>query len=307
MRRKLTWFLLVISMCSLLFCRCKPDKQNSESSQTGFHTEDTSNTTTDSLRNQQVYYRFPSAKEMLLYIQTNQLTYRSDLTNTIENLDHYHSSRSKALNLGVYLTDLSYNVLFNKTQDTDEYFNAIFNLTADLHIKAPHEEELLQKISDNMHNADSLVKIADTYHSRIIDYLMETGKEKTLAIISIGSYIEGLYIALNLITDYEQQELTVEKIAAQKYAFENLAHFAQTFPDDINTQYSLEFLQKINQHFEEFPVETMETTVKRDSDTTLIFEGGETFHISKEKFKALRQEVNTIRNQITNGQKQSVQ
>lgn len=307
MRRKLTCFLLFISTFTFLFYGCKPDKQNTEQANTGFQSRDTTSEVTDSLRKQQIYYRFPSAKEMLSYIQSNQLIYRSDLTNTLENLDHYHSTRSKALNLGVYLTDLSYNVLFDKTQHTDDYFNAIFNLTADLRIKAPHEEELLQKISDNMHNADSLVKIADTYHSRIIDYLMETGNEKTLAIISTGSYIEGLYIVLNLITDYDRQELTVEKIAAQKYAFENLAHFAQTFPEDINTQYSLGYLQRINQHFKDFRVEKQETEVKRDSDNTLVFEGGEKIHISKEKFEALRQEVNEIRNQITNSQKPSQQ
>jgi hypothetical protein len=292
------WIILIVFFSAFCLASCKSNPDNKEK-KTGFQTQKEKKTDEIVPAEQKpVYYRFPSAKEMLSYLKTEDLVYRTDLMNPVNNLEKYHNTRSKTLNLGVYLADLSYMILFEKTQQVEKYFNAIFNLSADLRINAPHEERLLQKISENMHNPDSLIEIADQYHTDIIDYLLNTGKEKTLAVISTGSYIEGLYIATHLISEYDKHESTVRKIADQKHAFQNLTKFAKDFSEDINTQYSLDCLKKINQHFKDFPVIKDKTEIKRANDSTLVFEGGNKIEISKEHFENLKQQVTLIRNKI---------
>jgi hypothetical protein len=289
------WLILILFLGAFCWVSCKSDPGKKEE-KTGFQNKKEEKI--DTAREKPIYYRFPSAKEMLSYLKTEDLVYRTDLMNSVNNLEKYHSTRAKTLNLGVYLADLSYMILFEKTQQVEAYFNAIFNLSADLRINAPHEERLLQKISENMHNPDSLIEIADQYHTDIIDYLLKTGKEKTLAVISTGSYIEGLYIATHLISEYDKHESTVQKIADQKHAFQNLTKFATDFSEDLNTQYSLEYLKKINQHFREFPVIDNKTDIERANDSTLIFEGGDKIEITKKHFKNLKNQVTQIRNQI---------
>jgi hypothetical protein len=286
-------FIIILGAFCLVSCKSNPDKKNEK---TGFQPQNEKKV--DTIEEKPVYYRFPSAKEMLSYLKTEELVYRTDLMNSVNNLENYNSTRAKTLNLGVYLADLSYMILFKKTQQVESYFNAIFNLSADLRINAPHEERLLQKISENMHNPDSLIQIADQYHTDIIDYLLNTGKEKTLAVISTGSYIEGLYIATHLISEYDEHENTVQKIADQKHAFQNLTKFAKDFSDDLNTQYSLEYLKQINQHFSDFPVIDETTEITRANDSTLVFEGGKKIKITKEHFKNLKNQVTQVRNQI---------
>ena len=298
------WFIFILLFTSLCCTSCKStDKKEEES--TGFQTE--SEQSVDSLKERSVYYRFPSAKEMLSYIKTEDLSYRTGLVNQVEHLERYHSTREKALNLGVYLADLSYMILFEKTQEIKEYFNAIFNLSAELRINVPHEERLLENISDNVHNPDSLIQIADQYHTDIIDYLLKTGKEKTLAVISTGTYVEGLYIASHLISDYSRRESAVKKIVEQKHAFKNLTNFAKDFSTDLNTRYSLDYLERINNYFEKFPVIKEETDVKRKNDSTLIFEGGDSIKITKEHFENLKEEVTQIRQEIILNYKKSLQ
>lgn len=289
------WFIVILFFTSLCFSSCKSNKEEKEES-TGFQKE--SEQTKDSLQERPVYYRFPSAKEMLSYLKTEELRYRTDLINPVEHLERYHGTRAKELNLGVYLADLSYMILFGKTQEIKEYFNVIFNLSAELRINAPHEERLLEKISDNVHNPDSLIQIADQYHTDIIDYLLKTGKEKTLAVISTGSYIEGLYIATHLISDYNSHESTVKKIAGQKHAFKNLTKFAKDFSTDLNTKHSLDYLERINKYFEDFPIIEEETNVRRENDSTIILNGGDSIKITRERFENLKEEVTQIRQEI---------
>ena len=295
--------ILFFILASIFISSCKTDVEEKRRN-TGFQKNKKEVASKkDTVTEHPVYYRFPSAKEMFSYLQGKDLRYQTDLTNPVANLEKYHSTRSKTLNLGVYLADISYMTLFDKTQNIDRYFNAVFNLSADLRIKAPHEERLLQKISDNMHNADSLVEIADRYHSDIIDYLLKTGNEKTLAVITTGSYIEGLYLASNLVSDYTKNEPTVNKIADQKHAFINLTKFARDFSEDINTRYSIKYLEKINKHFENLTVIEDDTNIERENDSTMVFGGGDKIDISQSDFNALKKEVTTIRNEIVTNSK----
>jgi hypothetical protein len=283
-------------MVFFLTSSCKPDNDKN-STNTGFSQE--KNVKTEQVQ-ARFYHRFPSAKEMLQYIKTDHLNYKENLVNPVQNLDRYHDTRAKTLNLGVYLTDLSYMILFDKTQGADQYFNAIFQLTSELRIKIPEEEHLFQRISDNMYNTDSLIQIADQYQSLIINHLLNTGKERTLAVISTGSYIEGLYISSKLVTDYKENKITVDKIAEQKYAFKNLANFAETFREDMNTRYSMEYLNEINSIFNELPVIEKKTKVKRTDEHTLLIEGGEKTTISRQQFESLKEKISEIRAEIVN-------
>ena len=286
-------------MLFLFLTGCRPGEKESRSEKTGF-SSDSAIGFENQAEQREIYYRFPSAREMLTYIKTDKLEYRTDLVNPVGNLDHYHSTIDRALNLGVYLADLSYMILFDKTQQTDEYFNVLFNLTKDLRIKIPEEEKLIERISENMYNSDSLINIADTYHTEVINHLLNTGNEKTLAVISTGSYIEGLYIALNLVSDFNQNKVTIDKIVDQKYAFKNLAKYAQNFEKDLNTRYSLRYLEEINAFFDKLPVIEEETKVKRSDKQTLVVEGGSKTEINRQQFEEFKKKVIQIRSEIIN-------
>ena len=289
----------VILILSITFLTgCKPENNKSEEEKAA--TTDSTHLSNNSESSKNIYYRFPSAKEMLTYIKTDKLEYRTDIVNPADNIMDYHNTKAKTLNLGIYIADLSYMILFNKTQNAEQYFNVIFNLTRDLRIKIPEEEKLVERISDNIYIKDSLINIADQYQNRIIDHLISTGKERTLAVISTGSYIEGLYISLNLISDFEEDHVAIDKIIDQKYAFINLTRFAQNFEKDLNTKFSLDYLNEINAFFKKLPVVEEKTHVKRTDEHKLRIEGGKNIKINRKQFEELKNKVTSIRTEIVN-------
>jgi hypothetical protein len=279
----------------VLFVGCKPADRKKESEENNSEIVDEAGFQRG---DKPIYYRFPSAREMLSYIKTDELTYRTDLVNPTENISQYTDTRAKTLNLGVYLTDFSYMIIFGRTKKTREYFDAIIRLTSDLRISIPEEKEILNRISANLHNTDSLIAISETYQSHVIDYLVKTEKEKTLAVISTGSYIEGLYIGLELIRSFGNNRATINKIAEQKYAFNNLLHFAENYHEDINARYSIQCLKQINQHFKEFSVDPEKTKVRQVDSNRWVFKGGDKIRITRKQYLDLKETVGELRSGI---------
>ena len=71
-----------------------------------------------------IFYSLPSPLETAMLIKNAGAEYNEGLMNPTENTSRYITSKSKALNLGIYSTDLSYASLFDQTQATLSYIEA---------------------------------------------------------------------------------------------------------------------------------------------------------------------------------------
>lgn len=246
-----------------------------------------------------VFYSFPSSQEMFSYIKKDaELVFRTDLVNPTENLSKYIDTKSKTLALGIYLADLSYMTLFNKTSSTYEYIDVITQLSNDLRINLPFKEDFLNRIKNNLNNEDSIVFISDQYSTEIVDYLLQNNKDKTLANIISASYIEGLYIAFNLV-NYSDDNPVIRRIIEQKYSFTNLIKFANKYHYDSNTKSTINLLNNIYEIFEKFSeIEESESTLERVNDNKMVLKGGKKLIISEQEFNELKLIITDVRNKI---------
>jgi len=247
-----------------------------------------------------VFYSFPSSQEMFSFIKKDaELIYRTDLVNSTDNLSKYIDTRSKNLALGIYLADLSYMTLFNKTSNAYNYIDVITKLSNDLRINLPFQESFLERIKDNLSNEDSLVIISDQYSTKIVDYLLQNNKDKMLANITSASYIEGLYIALNLVNDYSDDNTVIKRIVEQKHSFTNLLKYARKYHYDENTNATIGLLTQIYNVFEKFNViEESKSTIERDENNRMVLKGGKKIVISENEYNELKQIVTEVRNKI---------
>lgn len=247
-----------------------------------------------------IFYSFPSSQEMFSFIKKDaNLVFRTDLVNPTGNISKYIDTKSKTLALGVYLADLSYMTLFNKTNNAYEYIDVITSLSNDLRINLPFQNSFLERIKNNLNNEDSLVIISDQYSSKIVDYLLQNNKDKVLANITAASYIEGLYLALNLVENYSKNNPVVHRIVEQKHSFTNLIKYANKYHYDANTKTSIELLNKIYEVFEKFSeVEDSKSTIERGDDNKMVLKGGKKMVISEKEYNELKIRVIEVRNKI---------
>ncbi|MCB2196013.1 MAG: hypothetical protein KQH79_09130 [Bacteroidetes bacterium] len=247
-----------------------------------------------------VFYSFPSSQEMFSFIKKDaNLVYRTDLVNPLENITKYIDSKSKTLALGVYLADLSYMTLFNKTNAAYDYIDVITRLSSDLRINLPFQDSILERIKNNLNNPDSLIIISDQYSSKIVDYLLQNNKDKILANITSASYIEGLYIAVNLVSEYSDNNEVVQRIVEQKHSFTNLIKYANKYHTDVNTKVAIELLNEIYDVFKKFPeTQESESKIERVGDNKMVLKGGKKIQISENEFNELKTKVIEVRTKI---------
>ena len=282
-------------LCLFLGCRTDRDRDQKKTGFREFSAETPSHPT---VGGDSIYYRFPSGREMLNYLHSRDFVYLSGLANPAEEAVRYQSARSRTLNLGVYLADMSYMILFDKPRRGEAFLDAVVQLTNKLRIDLPDRQKMIERVSRNLHNTDSLVQISEDYQSQVIDYLLETGQEKTLAVISTGSYIEGLYLALHMTGDYEEHRETVQRIAEQKYAVGHLKRFCENYRSDAHARFALDYLKQLYAFYQQLPVHEEKTRVRRKGSNRMVFDGGDRISMPPDRFEEFKALVFGMRNEI---------
>jgi hypothetical protein len=275
---------------------CKPVNQNNSN---GFGSIDSS--AINQIHNKElkaIYYRFPSPDEMVTILNEHKPEYISGIINSDRKSGEYLISKAQALNLGVYIADLAYLAYYGKHKESVGYLNAIYTLSDKLNITSAFEEELISRIQNNITNSDSLRVLADYAMTSISNYLMANNKEETFAIISIGGFIEVMYLSLQITNEFSENNPVLQRIADQKATLVNLIKYTSQF-DDISAIESIRLLKKIKSVYDSFTIESTKAEVVKQSDGKLVIKGGDKLVISESQFFELKDAVTQARKTIT--------
>jgi hypothetical protein len=247
----------------------------------------------------EVYHRFPSPEEMLSIIDVKGINYNEQLLNSPGKSNQYLDSRNQALNLGVYAADLAYLTLFEQHNASVSYFEVLYGLSDKLQVSSAFDRALLIRIQENVTNSDSLQNISEEALISLSNYLESTDNEKIFALISIGGFIEALYLSFNLAGEYHEDNPVVQKIADQKYVLENIVRYANLFVDDNSIKGALEEISTVREAFAALETQKTETTVSKDKDGKLIVAGGSKLLITIEQYDNLETATRKTRMKIT--------
>ncbi len=245
-----------------------------------------------------VYYRFPSPNEMLTFIETEEVLFDNRILSPVDNAKRYLDSRNQALNLGVYLADLAYIGLFQQQKESMIYFQTVYGLSRKLRLESAYDPKLLKRFERNMKEPDSLKVLTDEAIDHIIFYLTENNKEKTFAIVSVGGYIESLYLAFQVVGEYSSDNMVVQHISDQKLVLENLVNYSLEYADDPNVSESIKLLHPIRHIYNKLRVKNEKTKVEKDEEGKIVISGGSQIYINEEQFNELRDVTFNLRKKI---------
>lgn len=251
-------------------------------------------------RTNEIHYRFPSPDEMFNFVNATGLEFKMELLNPTNNANNYVDSKTQTINLGIYISDLGYITLFEKYKESMSYFDIISSLSEKLRISSAFDKNLITRIENNLKNVDSLKTISNESYSYLIDYLVQNDKEKTFAVISMGAYIEFLYLTLNLTGDFDENQSTIQRIAEQKYVFENLYLYFEEFKGDPIVDALFDDVLELKDVIGKISEEKEKTTVNKTADGKLEFGGGAKIMMTQEQFYELKDVSSKIRNKFVN-------
>jgi len=186
--------------------------------------------TSGTLRFEGVMISVPSPAQVAALIQKQKIAFKDAYLNSIQNNSRYLNQTKKALNLGVYGSDLAYLSNYNIGQINNDYFDAIAGLSSDLGILDNIDKKLVTRLSNNLGNKDSIIVLNADFYRAGDDYLKANNKPHLSSMILIGGWIESLNITAS--ESSAHQELR-SRLAEQKYAAKNISILIEKIEDPV--------------------------------------------------------------------------
>lgn len=272
---------------------------SSESTNENITDTASANTQVKDVKAQNVFYSIPSPIETTTLLKSAGAKYNANYLNPIENVSKYSSVASKALNLGVYGSDLSFTSIFDQTQESMLYLRCTNKLATGLGISGAFDESTTSRIEANMQNRDSLLAIISDSYWNADAYLKENGQPGVSALIVSGGWIEGLFIATEIANSTKNQAI-ITRIGEQKLSLNNLIALLDSYKSENEmVPELLKSMNELKKIFDSIPDTSKDTKVTTDqakSVTTL--ENGSTFTLSADQLKQISDKAAEIRNKI---------
>lgn len=215
--------IVIIGLVLALLTACNSDKKSDE--QAFLEGLDSAKTEGPSISEGvigDILGRIPSPLEISVLLKESGKKYNGSYLNSPDNISKYNSNYKKALNLGVYGTDLGYTNIYEQNQDGVKYMSSIKNLADGLSIGQFFDIETIGRLATNSKNLDSLLLITTQNFNSINHYLQTQNRSNLSVLFLTGGWVEALNILCEVAAANPTNKELQETIGEQKIILENI-------------------------------------------------------------------------------------
>lgn len=294
---------LSIVLLAAILAACGGKKQDAE--QAFLESLDSTKTEGPSISEEvigDILQQIPAPLEISVLLKESGQKYNLAYLNTPDNLSKYNSNFKKALNLGVYGTDLGYTNIYEKNQDGVKYMSSIKELADGLNIGQFFDVATIGRLAGNSKNLDSLLLITTQNFNNINHYLQTQSRANLSVLLLAGGWLEAVHIVCNVAQANMSNKELQETIGEQKVILENimllLSFYKDSDPNMASLLTDMELLKKeydkvnIIYTYKESTFEIVDgVMVIKDNSTTTI-------EITPDDIKNIGAAIKTIRSKI---------
>lgn len=187
----------------------------------------------------------------------DRMLFDADLLNPTENVKVYTTSKSKAVNMGVYGAELNYVIHFSQTQYSMKYMLASKQLADQIGVAMAFNQQLISEYQTNVENKDSLINIIFTVYDNAKRMLQNEEQFMLSALVIVGSWVENMYITTTMFDQTNNSALKsklITKVIEQKEYLQKLID-AVVVLDEGDNVFVTEIIQElkgVNEMYETF-------------------------------------------------------
>lgn len=159
-------------------------------------------------------FSIPSPMQMAMLLEESKSPYNEFLLNDLEKVGDYTSEYKKAMNLGVYGTDLGYVSIYKQNSIALKYLSTIEKLTSKLGLEGAFDKNFMSRFEKNSTNKDSMMVIVSDAFKKSDNFLKSNNRKTVSALILVGGWIESMYLACNINKEHANQKI-LDRIAEQ--------------------------------------------------------------------------------------------
>ena len=249
-----------------------------------------------------VLQQIPSPLEISVLLKESGTKYDLGLLNSPDNIASYNSNYKKALNLGIFGTDLGYTHIYEQNQDGLKFLESVKKLADELNIGQFFDIKTIGRLAGNSRNLDSLLLITTQNFNSINAYLQNQGRSNLSVLLLSGGWLEAMHLTCDVaVKDPKNKELQ-ETIGEQKIILEQIILLLSFYKDsDENMASLLKDMEELKGAFDNISItylykeSTMEVVngvaVVKDNSTTTI-------QITEQDIAKIKAITSSIRNKI---------
>ncbi len=231
---------------------------------------------------EQIIQSIPSPIEMTMLMKESGVTYDRSMLNDYNNSDKYTTNYKKALNLGIYSTNLGFSNIYGKTQDAIHYLDAVQDLAEGLAIDQFFEYSTLKALAEK-DNLDELIQSTTRNFEKINNHLHEQNRDVISALLLTGGWIESTHLTTLIYSKSsgrsDIQSVLKEKIAEQKFVLERLMLLLDIYSSKPQVPELLNSMEKLQDIYDDVEITTSgsgDMKVIENPDGTIEFVSDET-------------------------------
>lgn len=193
---------------------------------------------------QNVFNAIPGRSEIINLTQEAKAEYNAAVLNNPDDVNKYSLESSKALNLGVYGSDLNVTGVFEQSQESMLFFKCVNVLSKSLGVSNCFDERMADRMEANKENRDSTLEIISQSFRNADKFLKANGRPGTSSLIVAGAWIEGVYTACHT-AEETKSEAVVKEIFEQKESLKYLIELLEVSKLSEEVKYLIDDLKGI--------------------------------------------------------------
>ncbi|MGM0463605.1 MAG: hypothetical protein ACQEQW_03000 [Bacteroidota bacterium] len=294
---KTVFAVFTVFTFALLFNSCKSGGKEGEQEDPMEITQIDEDILQDVKEAEKIFYSLPSPLESAMLIKSAGARFNEDLLNPTSNTSRYATNKQKALNLGIYTCDLSFSSLYDQTQLVIEYMTAAKEMADGLGILDAINEETINRLEENVNNRDVIMDIVSETFLNSNSYLEENEQPAIASIVLVGGWVEGLYIATQLVDmDEFDSDKLVGRIIDQKLSIDIMLQLLKDNKDHPAIPDIVGQMEELKAVFDKINIKTTDVKPEIDESTNVtVLKSTVETDMTPEVFMELSQKVEEIR------------
>ncbi len=250
-----------------------------------------------------IIQQIPSPLEISTLLKEEGSKYDKSFLNNPKNTSQYNSNYKKALNLGIYGTDLGYANIYEQNQEALGYLTAVRDLANGLSIGQFFDFGTIKRLATNSRNLDSLLMITTKNFNNINNYLQQQQRSNLSILLLTGGWLEATHIICK-VQEKKGSESLKEKIGEQKIILENIMLLLSFYENsDPNISKLMEDMKPLQSIFSEIEITySYKESTFEEVDGMLVIKDNSTssINITNQHVADITRETAAIRNKIIN-------
>lgn len=242
-------------------------------------------------------YEMPTPNELFGLIREMAGTGQKRLLNPVSNADRYASLRSRAVNFGIYSTDLVFASYFKLNVEVARYYLTTKKLADGIGIAGAFTDSDFVRLEANLTRGDSLEMISNEAYAKAYAELQDERMGPTLAMVLAGGWVETMYLLHQQIESTGREPKLMQRVSEQKVTLEHVMNIMKMHAADPDVAGVMAELVGVLDIYDQLDVKRVAHQGASSSGRMVLGDDVQ-MDLTDEKYLALSAAVNSLRSRM---------